>query len=446
MKLASLLRLLGRRPSVHGPDAVATDTSDGAMTTSAQSAPAKPRHAPGVASWFRRVFNPALRGSSAPACLLARLENGVEVIYALHADGRAERVQDVPADCSLVLSATDDDLRIVSAGNLSHAAGRSLMVREAAVFEKLSVVSVGRVVYGTQSSRVHDTHARGKRLAPLSALADRLALRHAGELPAVSGFVFGEQADGAIAIAVFFALVGDKIKTFITIDPANPATHPDSPDNLHAIYTSYIASIGLPPEIEPTVFSQQDALDGLRGFYAAYPVQSDFMGVPARLAWSGALAFSFVGCLAAAGWWWTATETLAGLEADTRLAKSNQARDTEAIMSRIEADVDSFRRFMGLTTSTGMSEAESLYLPGGRVESTLTPQARIHEVYTPVRLTNRQAGDPDSHAMSAALSLSMQGCERAAFEFSGAIDEIRIRFTCPGDDAAAHYFRGQLGV
>jgi len=450
VKFASLVRLLGRRPSVReAHDAISTPedvVSAAARSSSPQSASSSSRHAPGVGSWLRRAFNPSLRSTSAPACLLARLENGVEVIYALHSDGRAERVQDVPADCSLVLSATDDDLRIVAPDNLSHAAGKSLMTREAALFEKLGVVTVGRVVYGTQSSRIHDTHARGKRLAPLSALADRLSMKHAGTLPAVSGFVFGEQSDGTIAIAVFFAQVGDKIKTFITIDPANPATHPDSPDNLHAIYTSYIVSIGLSPEIEPEVFSQQDAIDGLRGFYAAYPVQGDFMGIPARLAWSGALTVAAVSCLAAAGWWWMTSEALAGLDTDTRLAKANQSRDTEAITARIEADVVSFRRFMGLSASLGLTEAESLYLPGGRVETTLTPQTRIHEVYVPVRLNTRQTDDPDSRAMSAALSLSMQGCERAAFEFSGAIDEIRIRFNCPGDDAAARYFRGQPGV
>jgi len=446
--LASLARLLGRRLAVHGPDAAAVDLSEDAVTVGAQSAPAQ--SAPAKArSWLRRVFNPALRSSSAPACLLARLENGVEVIYALHSDGRAERVQDVPADCSLVLSATDDDLRIVAVGNLSHAAGKSLMTREAALFEKLGVVSVGHVVYGTQASRIHETHARGKRLAPLSALADRLAMRHAGALPAVSGFVFGEQADGAIAIAVFFAQVGDgKVKTFITIDPTNPVTHPDSPDNLHAIYASYIANIGLPPESEPLVFNQLDALEGLRGFYAAYPVQGDFMGVPARLAWNGALAGSAVCCLAAAGWWWVATDTLSGLKADTRAVRANQARDTEAIALRIESNIAAFQRFMGMAAAPGLTEAEALYLPGGRVESTLSPQGRIHEVFVPVRLKSNggQGDDPDSRAMTAAMSLSRQGCDRAAFEFSGSIDEIRIRFRCPGGNAAAHYFRGQPGV
>lgn len=454
--LAALFRRLRRRPAVHGPDAVA-GRSEGAVPTGvpteapiapAQSSHGKTRAAPGASSWLRRITNPALRNSSAPACLLARLENGVEVIYALHGDGRAERVQEVPVDCSLVLSATDDDLRIVAAGNLSHAAGKSLMTREAALFEALGVVSVGHVVYGTQASRIHEAHSAGRRLAPLSALADRLAVRLISRLPTVSGFVFGEQADGAIAIAVFFAQVGeggkDRVKTFITIDPS---TDPDSPDNLHAIYASYIANIGLPPESEPLVFSQSDALEGLRGFYATYPVQGDFMGVPARLAWNGALAGSAVCCLAAAGWWWVATDTLTGLEADTRVVRAHQSRDTEAITRQIEANIAAFQRFMGMAASPGLAEAEALYLPGGRVESTLTPHERIHEVFVPVRLNNGgQGDDPDSRAMTAAMSLSRQGCDRAAFEFSGAIDEIRIRFRCSGDDAAARHYRDQPGA
>ncbi len=142
--LAVLARLFARRPKVQGPSPDAEDTGKGASALS-QSAEANTTHAPTrkgrqSGSWLRRMVNPALRKHAAPACLLARLENGVEVIYALHGDGRAERIQEVPADCALVLSATDDDLRIVAPGNLSHAAGKSLLVREAALFEALDAL------------------------------------------------------------------------------------------------------------------------------------------------------------------------------------------------------------------------------------------------------------------------------------------------------------------
>ncbi|MDD5389000.1 MAG: hypothetical protein PHD37_06625 [Gallionellaceae bacterium] len=443
----AVLRLLGRRPAVRGP----SEPRQAKSSTPEPSPKRKPSERAGGAL-LRRMFNPALRAST-PACLLARLENGVEVIYALHVDGRAERVQDVPEDCPLVLSATEDDLRVVLPDTRSHAAGRSQMVRESALFDKLSIVAAGRAVYGTRVARVHEAGSRpnamsGRRLAPLVALADRLGVRHSGVMPTVSGFVFGEQPDGAIAIAVFFAQVGEgKLKTFITIDPVNPEIHPDSPDNLHAIYASFITQLGLPEATEPAVFSQTEALAGLRGFYAAYPAQDDFMGVPARLAWRGALALSAGLCLAAGGGWWLASEELARIKADTRAARAEADRDTVAAATRITADLPAFRRFMGLSAAPGLAEAEALYLPGGRVESTLTPQAHIHEVFVPVRLRDSGAADaPDARAMSSAVALALPGCERTALEFSGAVDEIRIRFLCPTGDAAAHPFRGQPGV
>ncbi len=471
----ALLRLLGRRPAVRGPgesldgatpvgrttpidsidlavpDRITIEELPELMVSAAPaSAPPSPKRQPPKrargSALLRRLFNPALRKST-PACLLARLENGVEVIYALHGDGRAERVPEVPADCPLLLSATDDDLRIVLPDTLSHAAGRSQMVRESALFEKLGIVAAGRAVYGTRAARVHEAGS-GRRLAPLVALADRLGVRHSGALPTVSGFVFGEQPDGAIAIAVFFAQVGEgKLKTFITIEPVNPETHPDSPDNLHAIYASFITHLGLPEATEPTVFSQAEALAGLRGFYASYPAQDDFLGVPAQLAWRGAFVVSALLCLAAGGGWWLASESLAAVKIETRAIQAGAARDTVATATRITADLSAFRRFMGLSAAPGLAEAEALYLPGGRVESTLTPQAHLHEVFVPVRLRDSGvADDPDARAMSDAVSLARPGCERTALEFSGAVDEIRIRFRCPAGDPAAHPFRSQSGT
>ncbi|MDP2835170.1 MAG: hypothetical protein Q8Q28_18080 [Pseudomonadota bacterium] len=437
MKLPPILsRLLGRR-AVRGPgdslDVDATEAATEAATLAPASSAKKPHKQVGGFTLVRRLFNPALRKAT-PACLLARLENGVEVIYALHGDGTATRVQDVPTDCPLVLSATVDDLRLVLPEALPHAAAKSRLIRETASYEKLGVVSAGLAVYGTQFARIAEARAHGQRLAPLSALADRLALRQHAAVPSVTGFVFGEDAEGTMAIAVFFAQLADgKTKAYISVNP----------DNLHAIYGAFIAGIGLPEDTEPVVFTQAEALAGLTGFYAAYPSQDEVLGIPAHLVWRGALAASAVLCLAAGGWWWVATQALDTLKAEAALSRTRQAQHVEAIGLSIAGDLPAFNRLMGLSPQAGLSDAASLYLPGSRVESTLSAQESLHDVFVPLRLrTTDVADDPDSHAMKAAFALSRRDCQRTALDYSGALDEIRIRFRCPGGNAAAAPFRG----
>jgi len=458
----ALLRLLGRRPAVRGPgesldgatpvgrttpidsidlavpDRITIEELPELMVSAAPaSAPPSPKRQPPKrargSALLRRLFNPALRKST-PACLLARLENGVEVIYALHGDGTATRVQDVPADCPLVLSATVDDLRLVLPAALPHAAAKSRLIRETTSYEKLGVVSAGLAVYGTSFARIAEARAHGQRLAPLSALADRLALRQHATVPSVTGFVFGEDADeGTMAIAVFFAQLADgKTKAYISVNP----------DNLHAIYGAFIAGIGLPEDTEPTVFSQAEALAGLSGFYAAYPSQDDVLGIPSNLAWRGALAASAVLCLSTGGWWWIETEALAALKAEAAQARFQQARHVEAIGLAIAGDLPAFNRLMGLSPQSGLTDAESLYLPGSRVESTFSAQESRHDVFVPLRLRATDiADDPDAPAITAAFALERKGCQRTALDYSGALDEIRIRFRCPGGNAAAAPFR-----
>ena len=452
MKLPPILsRMLGRR-SVRGPGeddtrvgVAASDGNAAAPSPDSSSAPSPAASPASTAptqtpsgrgrgtSWLRRAFNPALRKAT-PPCLLARLENGVEVIFILHGDGRAERVQEVPESCSLILSATVDDLRLVLPEALPYADAKSRLIRETASYEKLGVVSAGLAVYGTQTARIAEAHANGKRLAPLSALADRLAMRHQAALPAVTGFVFGEDAEGAMAIAVFFAQLADgKTKTYLSI----------SPENLHAIYLSFITSLGLPEETEPVVFTQAESMAGLAGFYAAYPAEDDVLGIPAPLIWRGALATSAVLCMLAGGWWWEATSTLGSLKAETAQARTRLSRHVDAIGHAIAGDLPGFNRLMGLAPRQGLSDAEALYLPGSRVESTLSAADSQHDVFVPLRLRATDASDdPDARSLTTAFALSRRGCQRTDLDYSGALDEIRIRFRCPGGNAAAAPFRG----
>ncbi len=448
IKLPSLSRLLLRQRAVRGPEA---GTGGAASPPVEPACPATPttteaaratsaRIAPRVRFSLRRLFNPSLRRSSrpTPACLLARLENGAEVIYALHGDSEAERVQDVPKDCPLILSVTADDLRLVLPEPMPHAAAKSRLIRETASYAKLGVVSAGLTVYGTPVARIAEARAQGHRLAPLSALADRLALRQRGALPDVTGFVFGEQADGAMAIAVFFAQQSDgKTRAHISVNP----------DNLQAIYGAFLASLGLPEDTEPAGFNQTEALEGLQGFYAVYPSQDDILGVPARLAWLSALAASAVLCLGAGGWWWMGGQSLDALKSEAAAARTRQAQHVEAIGRAIAGDLPVLSRLVGLSPRDGLADAEALYLPGSHIESEFTAQETRHDVFVPLRLRATDVADePDAKALAAAFALSRPGCQRTALEYSGALDEVRIRFSCPGGNAAAAPFRGEPGA
>jgi len=395
----------------------------------------KPRKRASGGAWLRRWINPALRGSLTPACLLARLENGAEVIYALDADGQAHRVPEVPDGCPIVLSATPDDHRLGLSSPLAHQAAKSRLIRESGVFEPLSVVTASDAVYGTPTTRVAEWTARGIRLAPLAALADRLAAQHGAipqGSPTVTGFVFGGGSSGG-SIAVFFARLPDgKSASYVSINP----------DDLSAVLEAFYTEAGLPESSEPLGFEQGEALAALTGFYSAYPTASDLLGIPTRLVWRGALVLSALACAVSGAWWMSINQGIESAHRDAEAARARAAQHVAEISRLVAADPGGFAKLMGIDPATALREAESLYLAGSRVESTITASEHLHDVFVPLRGRDvRETGGVNAGTLERALRLSQQGCLRTAIEYSGGLDEIRLRFRCPGNDAATGVFR-----
>jgi len=434
VRLSPLLsRLLGRRRSVQGPGE-SLDVAAAAATPAPSSPPAKPRKRMSGGARLRRWLNPALRGSLTPACLLARLENGAEVIYALEADGQAHRVPEVPDGCPLVLSATPDDHRLGLDSPLAHQVAKSRLIRESGVFEPMAVVTARDAVYGTPVTRVTEWTARGIRLAPLAALADRLSAQHGANdtnAPSVTGFVFGNDT-GSGSIAVFFARLPDgKSASYVSINP----------DDLSAVLEAFYTETGLPEDSEPLGFEQAEALAALTGFYGTYPTASDLLGIPTRLAWRGALVLSALACAGSGIWWMSINQDIESARLGADAAKSRASQHIADICRLVAADTGGFARLMGVDPTPALREAEALYLAGARVESTMTPQSHQHDVFVPLRGRDVTTGGMTTSTLESAMRLSRPGCMRTAIEYSGGLDEIRLRFRCPGNDAAAGAFR-----
>jgi len=439
---SALLRLLGRRPAVRGPGVLLDvavpghhianeDTPELAVTKDATPTPSlrSPHRRMRGSAWLRRWINPALHGAVTPACLLARLENGVEVIYTLDADGRAQRVSEVPDGCPLVLSATSDDHRLGLSSPLTHQAAKSRLVRESGVFEPLAVVTARDAVYGTPVARVAEWSARGIRLAPLSALADRLSAQHGAldpDLPSVTGFVFG-RSDGSGSIAVFFSRSPDgKSASYVSINP----------EDLSAVLEAFYNEAGLPEDSASLGFEQKEALDALKGFYSGYPASSDLLGIPTRLAWRGALVLSALACAGSGAWWMSINQEIESTHLATEASKAREDQHLAEVSRKVAADPAGFAQLMGLDPAQALTEAESLYLTTSRVESTITATERQHDVFVPLR---HEMGEESP--LGRALNLSHKGCVRSAIEYSGGLDEIRLRFRCPGSNIVVGAFR-----